>query len=150
MFVKTTLELPFDVDHVTPAMLDAPAQWLRPLLVEGRAHGRLLRAEAGADLAPRFGRVQLDVDAPAVYEDVTSLPFHTCVDGGEQWATFGNLLAAGWSGRRRTWLVLDTQYGPTTWMSVPDQQLVHRVMVCVTRSLLTGIAAELAERVHDL
>src|ERR671934_2048645 len=146
MFVKTTLELRFDLDHVAPAMLSNPTQWLRPLLVESRAQGRLLRAEAGADLAPRFGGVQLAVDPPEVYEDIASLPFHTRVEGGEQWATFGNLLTAGWSGRRRTRLVLETQYGPTTWMSASDQKLVHRVMDRVTRSLLTGIAAELAER----
>ena len=146
MFVKTALELPFDMDHVTPAMLSTPAQWLRPLLVEGRAQGRLLRAEAGADLAPRFGGVQLAVDPPAVFEDAASLPFHTRVEGGEQWTTFGNLLTAGWLGRRRTRLVLETQYGPTTWMSARDQKLVHWVMVCVTRCFLTGIAAELAER----
>src|SRR5437764_7110208 len=106
MFVKTMLELRFDMDHVAPAMLSTPAQWLRPLLVEGRAQGRLLRAEAGADLAPRFGLVQLDVDPPAVYDDIASLPFRTRVEGGEQWATFGNLLTAGWLGRRRTRLVL--------------------------------------------
>jgi hypothetical protein len=146
MFVKTALELRFDLDHVAPAMLSNPTQWLRPLLVESRAQGRLLRAEAGADLAPRFGGVQLVVDSPAVYEDLASLPFHTRVEGGEPWTTFGNLLTAGWLGRRRTRLVLATQYGPTAWMSAPDQKLVQWVMVCVTSNLLTGIAAELAER----
>lgn len=148
MFVKSTLEVPVPVDQVTPAMLNTPSHWLRPLLIVSRAQGRLLRAEVGADLAPRFGRVRLEVHTPAAYTDTVFLPFHVHVEGAEEWATFDDVLTAAWLGRSRTQLALEVCYPQTSWMTPRGQSLLHRVVEAVARQLLTAVAVELTELRH--
>lgn len=146
MFVKSTLELPVPMDQVTPAILNTPSHWLRPLLVVSRAQSRLLRAEVGADLSPRFGRVRLEVHTPTACGDTAFLPFHVHVEDAEEWATFDNVLTAAWLGDRRTQLALEGCYPRTNWMTPRGQSLLHRVVEAVNRQLLTAVAVELTER----
>jgi hypothetical protein len=146
MFVKSTLEVPAPTDQVAPPILDSPSHWLRPLLVVSRAQSRLLRAEVGVDLSPRFGRVRLEVHTPTTYKDATFLPFHVHVEDAEEWATFDNVLTAAWLGDWRTQLALEGCYPHTNWMTPRDQSLLHRVVEAVTRQLLTAVAVELTER----
>lgn len=148
MFVKSTLELPVPLDRVTPALLTAPSDWLRPLLVVCRAQGRLLRAEMGVELTPRFGRVRLEVLTSSTHGDTVFLPFHVHVQGGEQWAAFDNVLEAARIGDRRTRLAFEGCYPHPRWMTPRGRSLLHRVVEAVSRQLLTAVAVELTERRH--
>lgn len=148
MFVKSSFEIPFAMDDVTPPLRRSPTRWLHPLLLESRAQGRLLRAEIGADVSPQFGRVRLDMDDVAVFGDTTTLPFHARVQDGEAWAAFDWIMSASWLGERRTQLSLQGRYPQPSWMSHRHQTLLHRTVECQTRLLLVTVAAELSERAH--
>ena len=128
MFVKTALELPLDIDRVTMELTKTPRRWLHPLLLESRALSRLLGADVGADLAPHFGHLRLEVDSLLTYGNTAALPFQVRVDGAEQWAAFDNALTAGWLGDRWTQLAFEGRYPQSGLLSASQQTLLHRVI----------------------
>ncbi|MBO0731300.1 MAG: hypothetical protein J2P57_18730 [Acidimicrobiaceae bacterium] len=119
-----------------------------PAVSKGWSRRRLLRVELGADLAPRHGRVWLDLEHPALLGDTAVIPFRVRVDDAERWASFDNVLTASRFGDSRTQLAFECQYGQPTWLSLREQTLLHRVGEASCRQLLASVAAELTERVH--
>lgn len=148
VFVKASLEVPITLDRISAEMLRSPRDWLLPLIIENRAHSRLLRAELGADLAPRPGRVRLDVEPPVLFADRTAVPFRVRVEDAERWASFDNVLTASWFGEVRTQLAFECQYEQPTWLTLREQTLLHQVGEASSRHFLGTVAAELTERVH--
>lgn len=148
VFVKASLEVPIALDRISAEMLRSPRDWLLPLIIENRAHSRLLRAELRADLAPRPGRIRLEVELPALFEDKAVVPFRVRVEDAERWASFDNVLTASWFGEACTQLTFECQYEQPTWLTLREQTLLHQVGEASSRHFLGTVAAELTERVH--
>lgn len=147
MLVKCSREVPFPQDSVQAELVKSVASWLRPLIREGRSQGRLLWAEMGPILGS-FANLRLDLGRTLTYRDTVSIPFHLRVEDVELWLSFDSVLTATWFGASRTQLILESSYSQPTWMDGSEHLLLHRLVECVIRQFLAGVAAELSEQLH--
>ncbi|MDR0359347.1 MAG: hypothetical protein LBJ87_07790 [bacterium] len=97
-------------------------------------------------MVARSAELRLELGLPLTYRDAVSIPFQLRVEDVERRLGFDNVLSAAWFGDSRTQLILESSYGQPTWLSAPQQMLLHRIVECVTRQFLTGVAAELGDR----
>lgn len=144
MFVKSSLEVPFDVGAVREELLGSLESWLESLMADAKSQREHLLAQVGLAVASSPEPLQLEVEQPRLEDRMVALPFRVWAGGRDgRWPCFHSVLSAAWFGDERTQLVLEARYVPPDDLPRSAQTLLHRVVEAVNRHILDGLGSGL-------
>lgn len=144
MFVKSSLEVPFDVGIVREELLGSLESWLESLMVDAKSQREHLLAQVGLTVASSPDPMRLEIEQPRIEDRMVVLPFRVWAGGWDgRWPSFHSVLSAAWFGAERTQLALEARYAPPDDLPRSAQTLLHRVVEAVNRHILDGFGRRL-------
>lgn len=144
MFVKSSLEVPFDVGAVREELLGSLESWLESLMADAKSQREHLLAQVGLTVASSAQPLQVEVEQARIEDRMVALPFRVWAGGWDgRWPCFHSVLSAAWFGEERTQLALEARYAPPDDLPRSAQTLLHRVVEAVNRNILDGLGGRL-------